>query len=59
VTQGDSLSAQEIEEFAAEPLHEVAIVLRRADESAKVHGRVVDPLDAWVPVLRNLAVRPG
>ena len=49
--QGATMSPDEVTEFEAEPDHLDAIVVRRADEAAKVHGLSVDPLDVWVPIL--------
>ena len=53
--QGAAMTAAEVEAFEAESDHLDAIVLRRADEAAKVHGLEVDPLDVWLPVLDQVA----
>jgi len=53
--QGATMTGDEVAEFESEPHHLDAIVVRRADEAAKVHGRDVDPLDDWLPVLDGVA----
>ena len=53
--QGGPLDAEDAAEFASSPHAADAVELRRADEAAKVPGRVVPPLDAWVPALVELA----
>jgi predicted HD phosphohydrolase len=52
--QGGALTANEAELFLAREWAADAVVLRRADDSAKVDGLVVDGLDRWVPLLRQL-----
>lgn len=51
--QGAAMTADEAETFAAHPLADDAIALRRADEAAKVVGREVPGLEAWAPRLRE------
>ena len=53
--QGAAMTPAEVDAFEAEPDHPDAVVLRRADEAAKVHGLEVDPLDVWLPVLDQVA----
>jgi predicted HD phosphohydrolase len=52
--QGGAMTAGERRAFEALPLSAEAVVLRRADESGKVEGLVVDDLGEWVPVLERL-----
>jgi predicted HD phosphohydrolase len=47
--QGGALSPEEAEAFASSPYAADAIVLRKADDAAKVLGRVVPPLEHWTP----------
>jgi predicted HD phosphohydrolase len=51
VVQGEAMGPDEIARFEAEPYAHHAIVLRRADELAKVPGRDVPSLEDWMPVL--------
>lgn len=53
--QGGDMSADEVAAFEAAPWWQDAVRLRRADEAAKVVGRPTRGLDAWLPVLRQLA----
>jgi predicted HD phosphohydrolase len=53
--QGGALSAQEAEAYLRFESAGDALVLRRADDTAKVDGLVVDGLDSWVALLRQLA----
>lgn len=55
--QGAAMNPGERHRFRALPDAADAITLRRADEAAKVVGRVVPSLDAWVPRLRGYAAR--
>jgi predicted HD phosphohydrolase len=61
--QGGTMSEHEVEVFHRSPYRDDAVMLRRADELAKVPGRSVPPLDPWVPLLTRLAQtqhpRPG
>ncbi len=52
--QGGAMSAAEIAEFEDEPEHVAGVILRRADEAAKVHGLAVDRLEAWLPALAQV-----
>jgi predicted HD phosphohydrolase len=54
--QGGSLSPDDIAAFASSPHAADAVVLRRADDDAKVPGRSVPSLDTWLPAL--LGFRP-
>lgn len=53
--QGGPMTDQEVAAFRAQADAEPAIALRRADEAAKVPGRVVPGLDHWRPVLEHVA----
>ena len=52
--QGGTMSAGEVAAFAADPDAPLALVLRSADEAAKVPGLVVPTLETWRPVLEAL-----
>ncbi len=54
--QGGDMDDSERAAFEAEPAAEDALVLRRADEAAKVEGRDVPGLDHWEAILRRVAV---
>lgn len=51
--QGSEMSSAELERFSSSSSAADTIVLRRADEAAKVAGRVVPNLDKWVPLIRG------
>jgi Predicted HD phosphohydrolase len=53
--QGGAMTATEVDEFEANPNGPDAAMLRRADEAAKVIGRAVPNLAAWVPALEAVA----
>ncbi len=53
--QGGPLTAQEAESFASSSHATDAVVLRRADDAAKVPGRSVPPLEYWLPILAEVA----
>jgi predicted HD phosphohydrolase len=53
--QGGPLTSEEVAEFESGPFAVDAVVLRRADDAAKVPGRVVPGLEEWLPVLRRVA----
>lgn len=53
--QGGPMTADEIAAFEALPDGDAAVALRRADEAAKIPGRVVPGLDQWRPVLEQVA----
>jgi predicted HD phosphohydrolase len=56
--QGGPMTPDEVADFTSRRHHLDAIVLRRADEAAKVPGRRVPGLDEWVPRIEALvAVR--
>ncbi len=55
IAQGEALSDAEVVEFAAKRHAADAVVLRRADERAKVPGRPVAPLEAWFEILERVA----
>lgn len=54
--QGGDMNATERAAFEAEPDADDALVLRRADEAAKVDGRDVPGLDHWEAILRRVAL---
>ena len=53
--QGGPLSPQEVAEFSSSPFAADALLLRRADDDAKVPGRDVPSLPHWLPILKQLA----
>jgi predicted HD phosphohydrolase len=53
--QGGPMSDEEAADFEATPYWEEAVLLRRADDAAKVPGREVPTLDHWVPLIREVA----
>lgn len=53
ILQGGAMTAEEAERFRRLPRFEDALVLRRADEAAKVPGRQVPGLEHWVGALRD------
>ena len=53
--QGGAMTAREVAAFAVDPWARDAAELRRADEAAKVIGRVVPGLEVWIPALRTVA----
>ena len=53
--QGGTMSKEEVEAFEANPHGADAANLRRADEAAKVIGRTVPNLDAWVSAVEAVA----
>lgn len=57
IAQGEALTEDEATAFAAHPRATDAVKLRRADEDAKIPGRDVPSLDAWVPVLESVVAR--
>jgi predicted HD phosphohydrolase len=59
VHQGGTLSAAAVRAFRRKPLAAAALVLRRADDRAKVVGARVAPLAHWADVLRGLSRRSG
>jgi predicted HD phosphohydrolase len=55
--QGGRMSAEEVAVFERQPCSKDAVTLRRYDDSAKVAGEVVEPLESWLPTLRAVADR--
>ena len=55
--QGGDLDHDERVAFEAMPDFDVCVTLRRADDAAKVPGRVVRDLDAWRSTLTELNQR--
>jgi predicted HD phosphohydrolase len=55
--QGGLLDDEAVARFEAQPLAADALVLRRADEAAKVPGRPVPDLSTWKPLLDQIAAR--
>lgn len=56
-TQGGPLSRGEIETFERDPEATTLVVLRRADDAAKVPGASTRPLLDWRPVVESLVSR--
>lgn len=56
IAQGEAMGPDEVAAFQAKEYAADAVVLRRADEMAKVPGRKVPSLEAWVPVLKGAVV---
>lgn len=57
--QGEGLSPDERARFEADPHHADAVVLRRADEAAKVAGLDVGSLDRWAATMAEVAAAAG
>jgi predicted HD phosphohydrolase len=55
--QGATMTPAECAAFEASPWFDDAVVLRRADEGAKVGGLDVGALDRWRPVVESLRRR--
>jgi predicted HD phosphohydrolase len=53
--QGGPMDPGAVSAFEAEPHSGDAVTLRRADEAAKVVGRVVPGLDRWAPAVARVA----
>jgi predicted HD phosphohydrolase len=53
--QGGPMTAEEVRAFEAHPCAADALVLRRADEDAKVPHKTVPALDSWRPTLLLLS----
>ena len=49
------LSPDEVSSFASSAYAQDAVLLRRADDAAKVPGRTVPALDHWLPMLSEVA----
>ena len=54
--QGGALPVDEAHVFEASPWFTDAVALRRADDAAKVAGRVVPRLDAWEAVVARVGL---
>jgi predicted HD phosphohydrolase len=54
--QGGPMSSDELSRFERHPLFDDALTLRRADDRGKVDGLVVEGLQAWMEVVRRVAV---
>jgi predicted HD phosphohydrolase len=52
--QGGPLTPDEVEAFEANSHAEDAVVLRHADEAAKIPGRDVAALESWRPAIEGL-----
>ena len=50
------LTTHVLDTTSGRPAAGLRVVLRRADEAAKVPGRDVPGLDAWLPALRAAAM---
>ncbi len=55
LAQGGPMTAAEATEFEADPDFAAALALRRADDSGKVVGLAVAPLESWRPVVERVA----
>ena len=55
--QGGPMNADEIAAFERRPDLHAEVLLREADDAAKVPGAVVAGLDHWEPAVRDLAER--
>ena len=53
--QGGVMEPEETEAFVALPDWEDLVALRRADDAAKVRGKLVAGVDAWAAVIEELA----
>jgi predicted HD phosphohydrolase len=53
--QGGAMSDAEVASFEASPYAADAVVLRRADDAAKVPGRKVPGLSVWLPLIAEVA----
>ncbi|MFF3567340.1 HD domain-containing protein [Nocardia jiangxiensis] len=58
VTQGGPMTKAEAAAFEADPEFAAALALRRADDSGKVVGLAVAPLESWRPVIERVAAQP-
>jgi phosphonate degradation associated HDIG domain protein len=56
--QGGPMSEDEVRAFRASPYHEAALALRGWDDEAKVPDAVVDGLDAYLPLIKDV-LRPS
>jgi predicted HD phosphohydrolase len=53
--QGGIMSREAVETFLTLPYATDAVTLRHADDAAKVVGRIVPPLEDWLPMLQEVA----
>jgi predicted HD phosphohydrolase len=53
--QGGDMSPEEVARFAQDPLRDDALLLREADDAAKVVGKIVPGLETWRDALRACA----
>ncbi|MBO0693065.1 MAG: HD domain-containing protein [Acidimicrobiaceae bacterium] len=56
IAQGEAMGEAEAAAFSAKPHATGAVALRRADEAAKLPGRIVPALERWLPVLEAAVV---
>ncbi|CAN5251679.1 HD domain-containing protein [soil metagenome] len=59
IAQGGTMDPDEVAAFGTDPDASAALVLRSADEAAKVPGLATPDLEAWVPVLEAVAAEAG
>ncbi len=59
VIQGEGMTPDDVESFRRSPVFDDALVLRRADEAAKIPARAVPGLDHWLDALRAAGRRAG
>ncbi len=57
--QGGVMTPDETEEFTARPEWDDLVALRRADDAAKVRGKVVPGLDVWRTAIEAIAAVRG
>jgi len=57
--QGGAFEAGEAVAFLRRPWAAEAVTLRRADDGGKADGLVVDGLEGWVPLLRQVSEQHG
>jgi predicted HD phosphohydrolase len=57
--QGESMSPEEAAAFESDTHGGDAVILRRADDGAKMPGRAVDGLEAWLAALHQVAAMAG
>jgi predicted HD phosphohydrolase len=57
--QGGAFDAGETAAFLRRPWAADAVTLRRADDGGKADGLVVDGLEGWVPLLRQVSEQHG
>jgi predicted HD phosphohydrolase len=57
--QGGLMDAAEVAAFERRADRDDLVALRRADDAAKVRGKVVDPLASWLPVVTSMCRTRG